>query len=257
MTKTDSSSMASTTDAWSLLMSGRYDEALQIYDRLRPGFTTEDWREISARGTALMCLRRYEEAEQEIRLANQLGSQEENGASQPYLGKLGVAQWLFGKKDEAAQTWLSEVDGIFARKITYTDISGGVGSVMRLWFAGTTLARSQLMERSVALARRLSKSSRIRSWPGPMAHFVLGKSKFFNVVETRFGFTEIENLLEAAKNDRLYRRELCQAFFYWSVAERQDGNNEFAYRLLKSSADLDTPIEAEWFLARGLLDQMQ
>lgn len=251
MTKTESSIMAFIADAWSLLMSGRYDEALQIYDRLRPSFTAEDWREISARGTALMCLRQYEGAEQEIRLANQLGSQ------QPYLNKLGAAQWLLGKKDEAAHTWLSEVDGIFARKIAYTDFSGGVGPVMLLWFAGTALARSQLIERSVALARRLSKSSRIRSWPGPMAHFVLGKCKFVNVVETRFGFVEIDDLLEAAKNDRLYRRELCQAFFYWSVAERQDSNNEFAYRLLKSSANLDTPIEAEWFLARGLLDQMQ
>jgi hypothetical protein len=257
MTTMDSSTKAYIDDAWSLLMSGHYDEALQIYDRLRPSFTTEDWREISARGTALMCLRRYEEAEQEIRLANQLGSQEKNGASQPYLEKLGAAQWLLGKKDEAAQTWLSEVEGLFARKIMYSDISGGVGPVMRLWFAGTALARSQLMERGVALARRLSKSSRIRSWPGPMAHFVLGKSKFINVVETRFGFVEIDHLLEGAKSDRLYRRELCQAFFYWSVAERQDGNNEFAYRLLKSSVDLDTPIEAEWFLARGLLDQMQ
>jgi tetratricopeptide (TPR) repeat protein len=238
-------------------MSGRYDEALQIYDRLRPGLTAEDWREISARGTALMCLRRYEEAEQEIRLANQLASQEGKGSSQPYLDKLGAVLWLLGKKDEAAQTWLSEVDVIFTRKIAYTDISGGVGPVMRLWFAGTTLARSELVERSVTLARRLSKSLRIRSWPGPMAHFVLGKGKFVNVIETRFGFVEIDDLLEGAKNDRLYRRELCQAFFYWSVAERQDGNNEFAYRLLKSSVDLDTPIEAEWFLARGLLNQMQ
>lgn len=257
MTRTGSSTMASTTDTWSLLISGHYEEALQIYDRLRPGFTAGDWREISARGTTLMCLRRYEEAGEEIRLANQLGSQEENGASQPFLDHLGAALWLLGKKDEAAQTWLSAVDGILARKIAYTDISGGVGPVMRLWFAGTALAKPQLMERSLALAGRLSKNSRIRSWPGPMAHFVLGKSKFVSVVESRFGCVEIDDLLEGAKNDRLYRRELCQAFFYWSVAERQDGNNEFAYRLLKSSADLDTPIEAEWFLARGLLDQMQ
>ena len=246
-----------TNRAWGLMCSGRYQEALEIYDRLRPEFKPENWRYISGRGTVLMCLRRYGEAEAEFKLANAFRRQEDGPTASPYLNDIGAAQWLTDRKDEAAETWLSEVDGLINRTIQFADISGGVGPAMLLWFAGKSLPRPELIERSLKLSLRLSKTSRAKSWPGPLALYALGTESLANIVIKEFEYTELNQLLAAVEGDRRSQRHLCQALFYWSFSEREMGNKDQAFQLLKACVDMEMPLETEWFLARGMLDKMQ
>lgn len=239
------------------MCSGRYEDALAIYDRLRPKLEPKDWRHVSERGTVLMALRRYKEAETEFKLASDCSVRESRGESQSYLEMIAAAQWLTGRLDEAAATWKSEVDGLLSRKIKYADLSGGVGPAMLLWFAGKSLGKQEFVDRSMKLIERLSKTSRIQYWPGPLALFVLGKESFPNVVKMHFKHIDLNRLLAAAEDDRLFKRELCQSLFYWSFSERESGGRDRAFQLLKACVELEMPLEVEWFVARGMLDKMQ
>ena len=164
--------------------------------------------------------------------------------SDDYLKALGITYWLEGDESKAAECWRIIVEALSLGRVSYSDMAGGVGSGLLLWFAAVRLSRPDLTDWCHTLFDKLSKRKwmgGINSWPGPVGKLFLGRideSGFMDAV------TKVEQLRE---------RELCQAYFARAILALAKGNERGYKEFLKQVAALPSPahIEREFFLARS------
>lgn len=241
-------------DPWDLVLRHRYAEAVAAYDaRLRQ---REDSLDLANRSTALLCLGKLEEALAGFRQANELRHNELRGESSPYLKHVAVIQWLLGDRAGAVQTLRDAVEGLASGTILFADFAGGVSPGVLLWYAGVSTNDVAVQGFALKYLKSLSKKSRIKYWPGPLALYVLGRMPFEQVVEAATGVRELSDALEKANGDLLARRQLCQALFHDAVKTRAAGDKEGCLRGMRACAELENPIiEQEWYLARWEVQQ--
>lgn len=246
------------------LFEGEYDLALEGFEKLRTTGVKYDWLSESSRGTALMCLRRYEEAAGAFDEANRMATEEERQRLKrigqfpssvvrtPYLEDLGAAHWLAGKRKAAIEAWQRAVRGVLDGSIAYTDGAGGVSQGLFLLYAATAVGRTDIRQEAEKYLANRAKRKRIEQWPGPLALLALAKKDAATILFERFATTDIAHLVSRAADDLLTRRELCQFLFHHAATLRAQGRENTAHELFHRCAALRNPvIEIEWYLARG------
>jgi tetratricopeptide (TPR) repeat protein len=223
-------------DPWNLIESGQYELAVRAFTaRLRRDKSSRNYE---ARGFAYLNIGDYDSALADFRAADAVHVT----TSDAYLQDAGVAQWLAGRELEAASTWRDLVLAHEQGKIQYSDFAGGVESPCLLWFAAVRLGQDQLLKP----ARRLLKEKtgrknawRIKSWPGPIAKYLLDR-----ITEDQLR-SKVEPEIPI-----LHERQLCEAEFYIGVRRLQAGDQAGAKKAFRAAARL-TPakIENEYYLA--------
>jgi hypothetical protein len=137
------------------------------------------------------------------------------------------------------------------------DFAGGVGPCMLLWFAGVTLPDVSLSKLAQKQLRKLSRRSKIGSWPGPLAAIALETANAEKVFAQYCESSGVKHSLQRQADGYLDRRRLSQLFFYWGVERRSQGDTAGCRALMKSSSLQNVWIVAEWYLARAEAEQLQ
>jgi tetratricopeptide (TPR) repeat protein len=248
------SMMHSENDRWQLVLGHRYVEALAAYDARARAEPITDYIEIADRATALLCLGRHSEALDGFRRASEL-SYKGSGA---YLEEIGAVLWLLDRRVEAIQTFRQAAEGILKGSIHYADLAGGVSEGLLLWYAGITNKDGAATEFAVRYLSKLSRKRRIKSWPGPLALFALGRTSFNRVLEDKWWTDDLSRIMTQAQVDLLKRRELVQALFYLATSKRLAGAEDECHSLMAQCSVLENPVlEVEWYLARAEVERQR
>ena len=243
-------------DPWHLISAHRYEEAVAAYDAQLAA--DESGYYAANRATALLCAGRLSEALEGFSMANDAARQSLASRS-TRLEHMGTVLWLMGHRSVAKELFRSAADGIRYGTITHSDIAGGVGEGLLLWYAGVTTRDRDAMEHAVEYLTHLAKKSRIKSWPGPLALFVIERQAqslfpralpFKELLRDSFQTGNLQEVIEQAKSDILKRRELIQALFVLGTKRRKKGDKAGCLRAFQQCAQLENPyVEQEWYLA--------
>ena len=236
-----------------LISEHRYEEAVQQYGKQLEK-ESEDaalWADYSK---ALLCLGRFPEALEGYQRACDLAWKHSKFGEHPYMRDLGTVQWLLGDRTAAIKTVEASVDGVLNGTIKYADQTGGASQGLLLWYMGITTIDEVITTHAENYLRRLAKKSIIKSWPGPVALYVLGDISFQEMLESDDDLkgNNILQLVEKAQTDLLIRRMTVQALFYLAVSKRCEGDEDGCHHMMVDCARLENPIiELEWYLARA------
>jgi hypothetical protein len=157
-----------------------------------------------------------------------------------------------GHRSVGKELYRAAADGIRHGTIEYADSAGGVGE-------GSTNDQNAT-EHALAYLARLAKKSRINSWPGPLALYVLAERSFEDVLSGYFGIGDLPGITEKAKSDILKRRQLAQALLVLGTMYRVRGDGAGCHKMMQYCAQLENPhlenphlenphLEDAWYLA--------
>jgi lipoprotein NlpI len=225
-------------NAWESIVQGDLELA---YRSLTLGITREPQRAMffTNRGICLLAMHRLEDALHDFQQVSELRADSEAGFTMA-----GVTLWWLQRPREAVSFWRN------ALTAKYTDAAGGVVVPALLYFAALRLADTALASEARTWLRKRWKPQLLRTWPGPVAGYLLNK-----VDEETFliNQTFLQPILEA--------RRLCQAHF-WVAARHYEHNNSHTYiqYLHQAVRDESSPegqsvlLEAEYWLAKAELE---
>ena len=236
-------------DAYELLMSQRYAEAIREYRKLLER-NPVDWAPVDGLSTCLMAIGAYAEA---LPLLNRLDEHERASLPGHPGSKRSIAcsYWCLDQWPTAMKLMRGLVEGILDRSIEFGDLAGGVQQGLLLHYMGVTAKDREAVAFSIAYLRKLSKKSSIDYWPGPLARYVLGEISFEEVLAALAKQSDVGNPFEAALTDILARRWLCVALFHDGLRHRVAGQEELCMGRMQECFGLENPfIEPEWYLAR-------
>ena len=235
---------------WQLVLAHMYAEALDAYDHMLLKGGDEEGAVSGPRATALLCLGRYEEALNGFVSANQAQEKGPLAGYSPYIDQISVCQWLSGKKQEAIATLANTMKAVERGAIAYADNAGGASHGLLCWYFAVTYKdgpNKNLAERYLAA---LSKKSRIKHWPGPLAMMILGREKEDAILEGIGVSNVVAPLGEQSKGDLLFRRKYCKYLFYVATLSRASGSEEQCIVSMRACSQIENPIiEPEWYLA--------
>jgi tetratricopeptide (TPR) repeat protein len=233
-------------DPYSLVLAGRYEEALAAYDS---SSETRDVPFFANRATALLCLGRYGEALASFQKANELANATPMRGTDPFLDTIGSMHWLLGNGEAAIVTLSEVVSRIRSGIKEFSDLSGGAAPGLLLWSAGHCFERPDAAERAVTYLEWVTTRGLINLWPGPIALCVNGKAELSEVTQKQFGQSDLIGLSKPELGT-MERRELVQALFYAAFMAKQANNPSLARKYIKACASVKNPlIEEEWYLA--------
>jgi hypothetical protein len=274
---------------WDMIHAKNYLKALEILSDPQGVADTRPWHLAAAKCTVLMCLGRFSEAAAASRKADEFYMSEPHNPGPGYLKITGTAEWLAGRHQDASATWQRAVRGILDGTTRYADFAGGVSQGLLLWFAAHELKRPDLLTEAEKYLLKLSKRKTAESWPGPLALLVLARKSSEDIMALylkdrikktrniklkedllhpdmhaqrvaaaehlfdRYRNTQdVSGVVQAARNDTLLKRQLCQFLFYAAIRKRIDGDIERSSTAMNLCAGLENVImENEWFLARS------
>jgi hypothetical protein len=207
------------------------------------------------RATALMCLERYEEAIQNLRLAE---SKTTDLRGSPYSEEFAVLHWLCGRQQQAQEMLASVMAAIQRGDPVWRDFAGGATPGLLLWYMSVTLQDSAGTERSNEYLQWLVRTSRYRLWPMPLAEYVVGARAADELPKIITKKTTLVKALAVAQRRKniLMRRRLCGMLFYQAVNARLRNAEAEAMDLFHQAVALKDPIqEMEWHLGRAEVRQ--
>jgi hypothetical protein len=237
------------SDPFKLVMEHRYWDAIGEYDRLiKSGQASVP--DLSNKATALLCLGRFDEALDVMKVIDEIDEARGGGRADPR--QIGVVLWLMDRRDDAITAFRRSVAGVLDGSIAYTDFAGGASQGLLLWYAGVATGDPVVVEEATAYLAKIFRKGFFGAWPGPVAVYILGNATEEDVLEKATGSPSLERSLENADSDILANRQLVQALFYLSLKHREDGDEAEANRLMALCADRANPhLEMEWFLAQA------
>jgi tetratricopeptide (TPR) repeat protein len=238
-------------DPMDLLDAGKYEKAIQLYQRMLAK-NPEDGAALAGMPRANLCLGRFEEALDGFLQSNARAKLKPVGEKQPYLMHIGTVQWLLGRREEALDTFSAGVDGILDGTIEFADLAGGVYQGLRLWYAGVSMPDETAREHALSFMRGLATKSRIQYWPGPLAEFAIGKLSEDQLLRKVFS-TKMLWLVRLQASVRRYKRSyLSKVWFYLGVKARAEGNEAECQRCMLECSRLGSgPSNLEWHLAKA------
>jgi hypothetical protein len=266
-------------DPWKLAFAHRGREAVAAMNRFvrrEPG----DYLHHANRGILYLFLDRLDEAFADFAQARELHLRSVPEGEGAYSRDLATVEWLRGNKAEAIREVRSAVDGILDGTITYADFAGGVGPGLLLWFMGLRADDAEAAQYALKYLKKLSKRRKIKSWPGPLALYALGKLSFEDVLyevggphdeamytnvdgvlcrmDTLGGSRDLATVRRWAETDLLRRRQLCRALFYRGVKSLSEGDAKGYAWWMGECCALENPIlEMEWYIARHEARQVE
>jgi hypothetical protein len=196
---------------WDLIQSGQYEEACRVADL--EFHRTSSLLPLRNKVRALLRLGRHSDA---AKLCDEIISLSPFTVDADFIFR-GVSDWLDGREQDAIAAWHAGED------TQYSDAAGGVEIPLLLLFAAIKRKDPSLRKSTEAMLNKLCKRRRVGNWPGPLAHFVLGK------IDER-------SLLAAMKEPPvLQERQSCQGEFYIGAKRFASGDaNGYAEYLARS-----------------------
>jgi hypothetical protein len=218
-------------DVWSLIQAGLFEEACKKADVEYE--VTKDVFLLRNKVYALLHSEKY----QECILVTHKIIDLRNGETDSDFVFCGIANWLVGNKAEAVQQWHN------GKNCKYTDAAGGVELQVILYFASISMADETLKSGVVKTLKKLLKSKRSISWPGPLGQYILGE------------ITEEVLFANTSNIPILKERQLCQANFAVAIKELEKGNTIEYKKKLQESIGYGSPsyLEQVFYLAKGEL----
>jgi hypothetical protein len=217
---------------WELIQNGDFELAIKKADFEY----SETGNELPLRNKvyALFHLKRYEDA---ILLSQQL-IEIRKGESQSDFIFCGIANWLLGKRDEGILIWQQ------GEQSMYKDAAGGMDLQIILYFAAIRMGDEGLKKRTAKEIKKLLRSKRSTSWPGPLGHYILGNMEKDDMLSY---ISEVPILKE---------RQFCQAYFGIAVKELEKGRIGEYQRNLQDCIHYGAPsyLEKLYYLAKGELE---
>jgi hypothetical protein len=224
---------------WDLMTAGEYDRAVVAYsEQLAHKREALPHRN---RATAFLMLRKYEDAFADIEAADAL-SQPHSRAGRVHGDadqlRMGVIEWITGRRADAANRWLRISDLLLRGRVDYSDPTGGIGAASLLRFGAARLQLSEHRELANKLINRTLARPRFRSWPLPVGQFLSGA-------------IDADQLLSNVRTTPILReREQCQARFAMAVVADEDGSESRYLTNMRHAAVSPLAIlEDEYFLA--------
>ena len=151
------------TDSWKLLRAGKADTALNYFKDSHTKEPTPS--RIMELGVAYLFVQRYEAAWSHFSAA--IKSYLRSMSS--FYGMAGTSKWCLGEFDQAVGTWR---DGLRAH---YAD-TAGLGIQMPLLLLMASTLKPAIFDETAAkkILKTKAEDSRIRTWRGPLASWILG-----------------------------------------------------------------------------------
>jgi tetratricopeptide (TPR) repeat protein len=237
--------------AMQLLISRRFDEAVEAYRRQLQEDAGNQWPNFAGLAEALMASERYAEA---IPIFEKVSDYE----SSPFprlLGKqqqLCVCHWMIGDRKDALAIVKEWVIAVRDGRITFTDAAGGVTQGIILCYMAATLGVSADVDLAMRYLKKLATRQRIKYWPGPAALFLLGGLTFGEAMKDAAGFADLAEARKIAERDGMKRRYPINALFAAGTERRMAGDDAGCRMFMAECAGLPHPlVEYEWYLAKG------
>jgi tetratricopeptide (TPR) repeat protein len=238
-------------DAYELMMSQRYAEAIREYRKLLER-NPEDWAAVGGLCTCLMAEGAYAEALPWLHRID-----EHERASLPgHPGRkrnIACSYWCLDQWPTAIKLMRGLVEGILDRTIEFGNLGGGVQQGLLLHYMGVTAKDREAVAFSIAYLRKLSKKSSIDYWPGPLARYMLWEIGFEEVLAALAKQADVSMPLEAALTDILARRWLCVALFHDGLRHRLVGQEKLCMGRMQECFGLENPFIEPECRARLLL----
>jgi hypothetical protein len=155
----------------------------------------------------------------------------------------GVVLWWLRRRFDAIHVWQN------ALETEFTDAAGGVEIPALLFFAATRTADARLEEEAKALLKSRWSRGKAKSWPGPIAGFLLRKLDSATFLQQAIFQQPV---LEA--------RRLCKAHFWVGVLALRDGDEGSYVHNLQKAVEDEAPehravvLEPEYWLATAELE---
>lgn len=147
--------------------------------------------------------------------------------------------WMQGHKRLASRLSQYATREMLKGRFAYSDAAGGADLGAATWFFSSRLKDKQGVQLAERLLAKLLKGKASRSWPGPLARFLLNE------------ISEVELVSAVSSVSGLRERELCQANFYVAARRQASGDAGGTVESLKAaSASNAAVIEVEYHLAR-------
>lgn len=231
-----------------LLEAHRYAEAIHAY-RAHLQTEPEHWPSIAGLARALQANGAYAEA---LPLMARVDEYERRLPGSPGR-KIDMAClcWCLDERNRAKELVRAAVDGILDGTIEFADLAGGVQQGALLHFMGVATQDAESADFAFSYLRKLSRKSRIKNWPGPVALHLLGQMDTEALLMAACGQTNVIDASRAAENDVLSRRRLCAALFHVGIRLRAQGMEAECLKWMSACVALKNPlVEPEWFLAK-------
>lgn len=235
-------------EALDLLTAHRYTEAIDAY-RARLQSEPEHWPSIDGLASALQASGAYAEA---LPLLERVDAYERRLPGSPGR-KVDMAclYWCLDEHVQAKQFIRAAVDGILDRSIEFADLAGGVQQGALLYFMGIATQDADATKFALSYLRKLSRKSRIKYWPGPVALYLLDQIDIEALLIAACGQSNPAEASRAVEKDILLRRQLCVALFYVGIRRRAQGHEAECLTWLQACVALRNPlVEPEWYLAK-------
>lgn len=234
-----------------LFKSRQFGEAVDAYRRqLREG-PEDEWANTEGLAHALMAAGEFAEAIPYLDKVSKYASSLHPGA----LGRqeeLSVCHWMIGDRDGALRIIKDLVVAVRDGKIGYTDISGGVPYGLILCYMAITMGSKSDVDLAMKYLKKLTTRIWIKSWPGPVAKFLLGGITFGEALKEASGSADFAAAKKWAEQDSWGPRKLAPLLFAAGTERRMAGDEAGCRMFMAECASLRNPlVEHEWYLAKG------
>ena len=243
-------------DPYRYVLEGRFEKALEAFDTPASiAFYGVGQRgRLLNKGMTLLALNRILEAVDVFIQAETV--YREPVSSRSPRSELGGAFWLCGREREALGIWREDVDALLQGQMDYADASGGGGCGLLLLFAATRLKSSSDREKARQLFKKILKSKRAVTWPGPLISCLENPVLEHEVLKNRFGTNNVSELSKKLTMKGFERRERTEAMFYLAIAKEIIGNTVGSAQLIADACAIPNPLSSiEWYIARSEVQQ--
>lgn len=236
-------------DALSFLKTHRYVDAINAY-RVQLQAEPSDWSAVAGLARALQAAGQYAEALPLFRQSDEHEQKRMPGAP-GCKEDTSCVLWCLGQHEQAKELMRGLVAGILDGSIKYADLAGGVQQGALLYYMGVTTQDKEIAEYALTYLRKLSRKSRIKYWPGPVARYLLGELEVENLLKEASAHPTLSEACQVAKENILIRRQLCVALFHIATRCRAQGLEAECLDWMRHCVALANPlVEPEWYLAR-------
>lgn len=111
---------------------------------------------------------------------------------------IGAIEWMLGRPREALATFRHTADGIVDGSITHSDLAGGVGPGVLLWYAAVSVGDDETKRHAIEYLRGRARRKVAAYWPGPLARYALGEASEEDVLKAACRAGDVERATRVA-----------------------------------------------------------
>jgi tetratricopeptide (TPR) repeat protein len=237
--------------AWKLLEAGQAKKAVAAYETLVQSHQSPELSWLVNHSLALAAVGNFDEAVSSLSRADKLALSLASGFR--FQGKIAQLLWLAGEHHRALDLSTRDVAEIASGNREYADAAGGASNGLILYSIAVAATEMESIVQALSFLESLAeRKSRLSSWPGPLASFLLGHLPFEALVLRTAGCETISAAIQKTHTNMLVRRELSQLLFYAGLNSRLSQRYELSDEYMNACRQIPNPLlELEWYMARS------